>query len=111
MILLKILNYFSQCVQSKVLHTCPWAKCIVSTNCPTYTRIRIRFRIPIRIHTRIHFRIRPFLEQCFGFVDIKELKERDVSITQAEVMVRFRVSVSDDDTNGPQIKFSLYAAQ
>lgn len=80
--------------------------CIVSTNCPTYTRFRIR------IHTRIHFHIRPQLEQCFGFVYIKELKERDVSITLAKLMARFRVSsVSEANTNGPQIKFSLYALQ
>lgn len=60
-------------------------------NCLTYeyTRIHIRIRTRIRIHirTRIHFR--PYLEQCFGFVYIKELKERDVSITRVEVMASF----------------------
>lgn len=58
--------------------------------CSTYTRIHIRIRIHIR--TRIHFR--PYSKQRFGFVYIKELKERDVSITRAKVMASFRGSLS-----------------
>lgn len=68
-------------------------------HCPScltyeYTRIHIRIHTCIRIHicARIHFR--PYLRQRFGFVYIKELKERDVSIIRVEVMASFRGSLS-----------------
>lgn len=74
-------NYIHKNLQTRL-----WAKCIVSPNCPTYTLIHIHIR------TRIHFR--PYSKQRFGFVYIKELKERDVSITRAKVMASFGGSLS-----------------